>query len=197
MVVRRLFLAISLPPPLKEDIAEALPLLERYTSGSTRFVSKDNLHITLVFLGACPDEEVGRVAEVSREATRVAPFELTTTAFGCFPGPRRARVLWLGATSGLEINRLYESLATALADELSVTPATAGIQPDSRPFQPHITVGRNKRPAPIDIEGLNERVRIVRSIPVEKVTLFESRLGREGARHTVVEEFHLSVVLPE
>lgn len=189
--VKRLFLAIPLPARLKEDIAEALPILERYTSGSTRFVSKDNLHITLAFLGARPAEEVGRIAELTRETVRVAPFELTTTSFGCFSGPGRARVLWLGATSGPEMLRLYEGLAAALADELSVTPAKAGIHPDRRPFQPHITVGRNKKPGLVDIKGLNERVRIVRPIPVEKVTLFESLLGREGSRHIVVEDFDL------
>ena len=74
---RRIFIAINLPEEIKEKLASQQEKIEDlFTpyrseasgSGPIRWTKKDNLHITLIFLGYISNEELLEICKITREA---------------------------------------------------------------------------------------------------------------------------------
>ncbi len=165
---------MGLGPGAREPIGRAIEILE---GGGLRcrWVRLENLHITLRFLGACPESAVPSIgAAIGKAAVKMKPFTARTDEFGAFPNKRRARVLWLGLTDAPELNVLFAELNDRLSE--------AGFKTEERPFQGHITFGRLKRPAPVDLSCL-EDISLGAELVFDKVTLFESRLTPSGPRY--------------
>jgi 2'-5' RNA ligase len=125
---RRLFFALW----PDEDTRAALGALARErVQRQARRVADHNLHITLAFPGnvtarvqACLEEGAGGITG--------APFELAIDRLGHWPGPR---IIW--AAPGQTPPQLW-SLAAALREVL----AGCGLEPETRPYQAHITLAR-------------------------------------------------------
>src|SRR5947209_19294935 len=66
-----------------------------------KWVEEDNLHLTLLFLGEVQDRElVGICRAVEKGAATQSPFAMQVTGIGCFPNPRRPRIVWAGVGAG-------------------------------------------------------------------------------------------------
>jgi 2'-5' RNA ligase len=183
----RLFVALDLPAELREGVVgwgrEAL------ADPALRPVAPESLHITLVFLGYRPENEVERIGEVVRQ--RVAPAPWVELRGPEQRPPRgRARLFALPAISpGAEM--LQAGLQQGLVDE-------GFYEPEKRPFWPHVTVARvrpeargSRRPAVVSDppaklpEGLSE-ARICR-----RMTLYRSELQPQGARYVPLAQVEL------
>ncbi|MDP1809109.1 MAG: RNA 2',3'-cyclic phosphodiesterase [Actinomycetota bacterium] len=171
--MKRLFVAIELSPQVKAIAAEAKALLEQ-DGKEARWVAPDNVHLTLRFLGDCPDEQVEPIIASLRQAlTDRVVFHCETTSFGTFPGGKQARILWLGVEAVPELMQLYDYVSSALHD--------LGFDPEKRPFRPHLTLARLKRPRLIDIGFTDSKIDAKQLINVEAVTLFAAHLAATGA----------------
>jgi 2'-5' RNA ligase len=112
-----------------------------------RWVSPENLHLTLRFLG---DVEEGQVPEahqaVCSAAEEVSPFAIRPGAFGAFPNAQRPRVLYVSLEGDVERLR---GLQRQIENEL----IGRGFPKEDRPFSPHLTIGRatRDRRGPIDL----------------------------------------------
>lgn len=107
-----------------------------FASQPGRPVTAENLHLTLHYMGQL---ELPVIAELQQVAAQIEPieFSLTLDRFGSFPA---AGVLWLGCSKIPEtLVHLHQTLASQLL--------AAGIEPDQRPFQPHVTLMRHYRQA--------------------------------------------------
>jgi len=94
-----------------------------------RRMRRENLHLTLVFIGALPVDQAQRVvAELAKIPQQ--EFDWTVDKLGAFAG---AGVLWAGDESG-PLQELAAQVRRML-DELSVTY-------DHKPFVPHVTLLR-------------------------------------------------------
>src|SRR5438552_1791449 len=83
----------------------AVALQEKLTQATSavKWVEHDNLHVTLLFLGEVDDREVPTVCRVvAEQVQKHAPFPLSIERVGCFPNPRRPRVLWIGVGQGTQ-----------------------------------------------------------------------------------------------
>src|SRR5207302_6193422 len=107
----------------------------RRESDVIRLVSRNNLHLTLKFLGPA-------VARIKIEALITAlepiakatvPFDLAARGVGGFPNLERPRVLWIG----LEASTLND-LASGIEDAA----AACGFDREPRAFSAHLTIGR-------------------------------------------------------
>lgn len=96
------------------------------------FVARDNLHLTLEFLGEC-DDRAKRLAIEAMEAVHFEPFDLTIDSIGFFS--RQEGDTWW---AGLEHSRPLACLQKDLHGEL----AARGLSLQRRPYRPHITLGR-------------------------------------------------------
>lgn len=134
----------------------------------------ENLHITLAFLGSV-DADIQGCLEQRLDAIDASPFTLRMDELGFW---RRPQVVWLGAseTPG-ELAELVVGVKQAML--------ACGLEPDSRPFQTHLTLMRKARHRPDD----NSPPRM--NWPVHDFVLVASDTLPEGARYTVLHRWPL------
>ncbi|HEX6852550.1 MAG TPA: RNA 2',3'-cyclic phosphodiesterase [Candidatus Polarisedimenticolaceae bacterium] len=180
----RLFLALDLPHDVREAIGRARRELEPRLPG-WRFTRAEGVHVTVRFLGEVED---ARLAELGPRWERAAlaatgPISLEVAGLGCFPSPRRPRVLWVGVAEDPDRGRL-RALAAAVEREARA----AGFAPEERGFRPHATLARA---AGAGASGPPEREWFFGRAWIESLTLFRSDLGPGGARYTALATFPL------
>lgn len=183
----RIFVGIGLPASVRDAVEDTVAPL-RGKGVPVSWVAKENLHVTMKFLGETPGDRRRAVEEcLSGVASRFSPFSLAAVGGGAFPGIRNPRVLWVGFLEPLElVGKLQQNMENALSG--------AGFPREDRRFHPHITVGRVRAVLP---PAWGER--FVRSmsgrefgaVPVASLRLFESRLSPGGAIYTVLRDFPL------
>lgn len=162
---RRLFLALWPEESERQQVAD----LAASVAGRRR-VRDDNLHLTLVFLGAT---DAARLAsyEAALANLPVPQLELTLDRYGYWPQPR---ILWLG--SSRTPPELYELVA-----DLHRRLRACDFTPERRAFQVHITLAR-KFPGPAPTQPPTPPVRW----PIGAVALVESLQQEDGAHYQVV-----------
>ena len=125
----RLFIAITLPPEVKRQLADyAGAIGER--AQRANITRRDNFHLTMAFLGGALTEAEACAALAGISG---APFKLYSDKPGVF---RRSGgdIRWLGLKSNVELTSLHEKLHAALAQ--------VGFAAENRPYSPHITLAR-------------------------------------------------------
>ena len=135
----RTFICIEIPEGLKTRIAALQRELKQIDS-QVSWVKPDNIHLTLKFLGPVAQSRIAEVQQgVERAASSCSPFEVEVASTGCFPSPRGPRVLWVGLS---RLTTQLRQLHQAIEDELS----PSGFARESKPFSPHLTIGRVRSP---------------------------------------------------
>jgi 2'-5' RNA ligase len=178
----RLFLAVPLTEDARHAIAGHLRgALTHPLPG--RPVRPENWHLTLRFLGEVDGVGADWIIREVDAAERGPAFSVRWGSLGAFPRPRRATVLWLGLERGAEE-------AERLAAVVEKAVEAAGFAPEDRPFRSHLTLSR-LRPDQ-DVTAVLEAVPPVGlAMPVDRVMLYRSHLGRGGPRYERVESFLL------
>jgi len=178
----RLFLAVF-PPPEAQALAHDLIEQLRAPRDGVSWVRRENLHVTLRFLGDVDADEATRAEDAAREAAKgAAPFGALLGPPGAFPSAKKARVLWLGLLEGVEpMTRLANALEAALV--------ARGFESEGRDYTPHLTLARVKEP------GADWTSRLVAApslrdepgarFTVTRIDVVESDLGPGGARYRV------------
>lgn len=170
---RRLFLALW----PDAELCKKLYALggELLAHGRGRRISRENLHLTLAFLGTVePERQVCLAREIS--AVQAPDFTLTLDQAGCWP---RKGILWAGGTPPDGLLALVRALHQRLAG--------CGFEPDMRPFQAHVTLAR-------DVRGV--RLRRDQAAgplvwPVRQFSMVASQTPPEGARYEVLRTWEL------
>jgi 2'-5' RNA ligase len=172
----RAFLAIPLPRQLQESIHSIQTELQASIT-EARWTRPENLHLTLHFFGEIEQEtlEKLRVSVLSVKSCQ-RPFQVGVKGLGAFPNPHRPRVIWLGLEPRGQLEQLHRATERCLRQ--------AGITTDSRPYSPHLTIGR-LHGDPFDLTKLFSSMQQKRIEPltVDRMILYESRLRPEGAQH--------------
>jgi RNA 2',3'-cyclic 3'-phosphodiesterase len=177
----RTFVSLALPSTAVAAIERLERLLSRRTP-HVRWVGGERLHLTLAFLGDL-DADARSQAEaiVTDVAAATETFALGLGGVGAFPGPDRARIVWVGcATGASETTRFQETLAHALAP--------VGYVQEPRGFSPHVTIGRVRGVARLgtllDDPALQDWT--TAEWTVTDVDVQASELRSEGPRYTVL-----------
>lgn len=141
------------------------------------------MHLTLAFLGEVADDLPGRLrAPLAATGARHSAFDVRLGGLGAFPGPGRARVVWVGMEAGAaELRVLQKDVVGALVP--------AGYVPERRPFSPHLTLARLRTPADAGA-AVGQRFS-GRGFRVERFVLFRSVLRPDGPEYTELESFAL------
>ncbi|MDR3638697.1 MAG: RNA 2',3'-cyclic phosphodiesterase [Isosphaeraceae bacterium] len=177
----RTFIAVAVPDKLGEKLVRLQSLLAVELEG-VRW-APPSFHVTLAFLGDVDVADVNRVCRAAAEAAAlVESFDLRIEGLGCFPDPKKARVLWVGLTGpGVEpLAILQKGVAAAVTK--------VGCPPEDDRFHPHITLGRIKvgrAPSP-DLTPLLRHYRTwsAGSIEVTEAVVFASTLTADGPAYT-------------
>lgn len=168
---RRLFFAVWPPPEVRRQLRRRCAAAVRASGGQP--VPPANYHLTLAFLGNVPAGQYPRLLEAAATVTPPAG-ELCLERLGYWSRPR---VLWIAPEEPVaELARVAAELWAALEP--------LGIAPETRPFQPHLTLARKVARAP----AANRLERPVCWM-LRGFVLVESVTHPRGARYTVTAAF--------
>ena len=178
-----MFVAIELGPKARAAMTRCQErLARRDRQRAVRWTREDHLHLTVRFLGEVPDADVVNVSTaVSEGLAGVSPFAMRVISVGCFPPDGRVRIVWVGL-------REDSGELVKLAKSLDVEFAALGFPSESRPFHPHVTIGRVKEDrSGGDLRGAIEARTIDEVVqPVDRVVILSSVLERGGPTYSVV-----------
>ena len=179
----RAFLGIRLAPQVQstlEACEEAIRAESRGWRGE-KWVSAQNLHVTVKFLGTMEEESLESVTDaVTRTCGSASEYSLVLGDVQAVPRLRAATMIWATLAEGEEATA---GLVAATEAEL----APLGIAPESRGFSGHITLARARRPKPIGFEALDAANRVLfatgereKRMSVRGITLYSSTLTPRG-----------------
>jgi len=180
IISMRLFIAVEIDEPLREKL---VGIQAQLLEPAVKPVERQNLHVTLKFLGEVSDEQVTAVLEALRNV-KMAPFEVEIGGLGTFPpGRHRINVVWVDCKGPLA------ELATRVEEALK----PLGFQPDERGFSSHLTIARVKqRPERLAkaVEELKD-TKIGKQL-VDRFVLKQSTLTPTGPIYADVEVYKLT-----
>lgn len=183
----RLFVAVELPPEVRQELADLADLFAGSAS-VLKWVSPKLLHITVRFLGATDPRRLHDVEAAAAHAAKgVRSFELTTSEPGAFPSARTPRVLWVG----LRPDRGYASLQD-LFRRLDQSLSARGFEAEAREYAPHITIARVRPEAGADdrkavgasLAAIRSSGSLARQFVVRRLVVMRSDLHPDGPRYT-------------
>ena len=178
----RLFVALEIPEAVKDAVDAAFaPWRDAFPEA--RWVPRENLHVTLKFLGRTWPRLMDWVpAQVEAAAADSPSFGAKLKGVGSFPSAKRGRALWAAFEDADPIATLAAGIERALADEFPT---------ETRPFHPHLTVARSDPPLKLPTAfGATELGS--GEWEVDQVTLFRSHLGRPAPRYEPLARFPLT-----
>lgn len=173
------FVAIDPTDRERHDLAAALMAAGPGPPLPGRRVRPENWHITLRFLGPVDDVTLDRLAHELEDVLDAEPVDLLCSGLGAFPRASRATVIYVGVED-----------PTGILDAVAATCETAcrelGLEPEERPFTPHVTLAR-VRP-PVDVRRTFERFTEFRSrIRADRVSIMRTHAERGGVRYETLE----------
>lgn len=168
----RAFVAVEIPDDVKDEVGRLVSHFS-HQSLPVRWVSRNNLHLTLVFLGENPPEFVEKVKQqLALASAEIRAFSMSLKGLGVFPNEHSPRVIWLGIEQGRDELIL-------LAQQTLKKLVTIGFIPEKRPFSAHLTIGRVREPIR-DVRSIIGRPYASRAFPVRELVLFQSHLKPTG-----------------
>jgi RNA 2',3'-cyclic 3'-phosphodiesterase len=192
MSLLRTFIAVEIPPQMQKTIQQQTePLRKKVGSSLVRWVPEQNLHLTLQFLGNISPANVDLLTQMLRaEADSCPSFEIELSGLGSFPNLKSPRVIYIGIQAPAcpepgrraELEALYHGIQSASA--------RLGYESESRPFSPHLTIGRVRQNV-----SSSEQQKIRRALEetkidslgiarVDSVHLYKSDLKTTGSVYT-------------
>ena len=168
----RQFLAIPLPGLIKDELGNIITPLRGIRG--LKPVRKENLHLTLLFLGDTGSEE--KFSELRRIS--FSPFTMTTTEIKLFP-ERKPRLIWLELEESKELNDLYNKITRVFEVK--------------EKLKTHITLARIKWLLPQDYRVVSEEIGLAdpfeADFTVNRFNLYNSELRPDGPVYRVAETF--------
>jgi 2'-5' RNA ligase len=189
----RTFVAIDLSPAVRRQAQTLIHELAARTT-AVKWVSAEQLHVTVKFLGDVDDTELYQVCQaVDRAVAELEPFEVICRGIGAFPHFHRPRTLWIGLEDpGHHIAQVQQRVEAEFA--------ALGFPREVRPFHAHVTIGRvdlrHRRLSRLT-DGLDQYAdRQWGSFPVKQCTVYTSELTPSGPIYTPISRPMLGHAMP-
>ena len=170
---KRLFVAIDLP----ESTRELLAGLDPHIRG-VRWADPAQMHLTLGFFDDVPDH-VDLALREKLGAIEFGAFFLAVCGVGTFPAKGAVKIVWIGVGKAhphlFQIHKRVQEAALA-----------TGLEPDLRPWHPHITIARCRDVA---LQSVRKFLQLnadfdAGMIRVDAFHLYSSKLTPAGPIHT-------------
>ena len=182
----RVFIAINLPGDIKKQLAS---FYDKWPDLPAKWTTRDNLHITLEFLGDLTDQEIGDACNAVNEVARKHnPFTISLNKILYGPPKKMPpRLVWVEGEISKELEDLKNDLQETLLEKIRFRPDGAG-------FIPHITLARIsewefKKFEPEERPEINEDIDFM--FTAESIEVMESQLKRGGPVYTILESHTL------
>ena len=177
----RTFISVPVPEPLF-NLQKKLKVTISEKIGKIRWLHKDQIHLTIKFLGDTTEDSINDVRHVMQKvADEFKPFNISIQKTGCFPKIERPRVMWIGVSG--ELDKLYQ-----LVEKIQKKLNPLGFPKDEKKYHPHITIARAKYPqkkTPDISTFLNTSFDPI-PFPIKKVQFISSELFPNGPVYTIL-----------
>jgi 2'-5' RNA ligase len=183
----RTFIAVNLSSDTKEYLSSLMNNIN-IPESKIKWVDKDNLHITIKFLGYLSQEKIELIKSELKEITsQHKPFLIQLSSYiGVFPTYTMPRIIWIGIKEG--INKLEE-----LYNSIELNFFKKGFLKEEKGFSSHITIGRVKF-----IKDKANFIQILKRIKIHNLSqeissidLMESELTPGGPIYKIAAKFAL------
>jgi RNA 2',3'-cyclic 3'-phosphodiesterase len=179
----RSFISIDLEDQqILSRIASILSSLQSL-GGDLKPVERENIHLTLKFLGNVPTPRLGEVKS-SLQQLIFPRFTAEIKGAGAFPNLNHMNVIWVGVEEGWsQVEQIYEQVEKLLS--------VLGFRRENRPFSPHITIARVRSGRKRDeIANFLRHIgdESFGTITVDKVRLKQSILSSSGPKYSTLLE---------
>jgi len=179
--MQRLFISVNCNEKVKKQI---LNVQEKIKSLSIKgnFSLPENIHLTLVFIGETPDDTIQIITSAIDKALipPASPFTLAFTTAGCFKHSNK-ELWWIGT----DRNDIHLDILKTIRERITETLLSNGVHFDNRPFNLHITLGREiKHESPIIIPKQEiiypvNRISLMRSERISGKLTYTEIFGRD------------------
>ena len=180
----RAFYAIDLNDEVRNAAQHIIDQLQTNVwSEHVRWTPVKNLHLTVRFLGDVPDELLTQLnASIKPILAQTPSFSIMFKEPRLFPHFKKPRVV-------AAVVPYHDSLQT-LVDVLENSTIAAGLDPESRQYKGHLTLGRCKKSFPkrtkLDSMPFSSK------LPVNSISLYQSNLSSSGPTYIKLAEFPLA-----
>jgi 2'-5' RNA ligase len=185
----RAFFGLPLPEAQRKQLDAYLAACAA-TAPEFRWTPASNLHLTIRFIGNVNRSVVEGIANQLAElrlagiAHPLVGFDLEMGEVGTFKRGRMVRVVWLQVRVGAEPAR---ELAALVEGECG----RAGLAPEARPFEPHLTLARARARDGALLPPLPDPPELP-PWRAEELILYSSHLGRTGSVYEPLRRLRLS-----
>ena len=178
----RAFFGLPVPEAQRNELDEYLVACAA-RAPEFRWTPVSNLHLTVCFIGSVERSLVEGIAD--RLAKRdLSGFELDLSDLGTFKRGQLVRVVWLKLRAGMQPAR---ELAAQVEEEC----VRAGLVPEARPFQPHLTLARARARDGAAVPALPNPP-VLHPWRADELILFSSHVGRAGSVYEPLRRIRLS-----
>jgi len=175
----RCFIAIDLPDEIKAKLFHDFDNLKKRRLFLGKNTEKNNLHLTMKFLGDLNEDEIKKT-EIALRKIKSSKFSCSFGKAGFFGDTRRIDVIWIELLSD-KLIQLEKEISGAINENYG------------KEFTPHITLSRMKRV--FNKKKLAEAVKNFNfknlGFEVEEFILMKSELTKDGPKYKVIEKFPL------
>jgi RNA 2',3'-cyclic 3'-phosphodiesterase len=172
MTGKRLFVAIDLPESTKRFLVDLNPQIH-----GVRWIESEQMHVTLGFFADVP-EDVDLTFREKLSAIVFGAFFLPIIGMGTFPPKGEPKIIWIGVGRGHpHLFQLHKRVQEAALG--------AGLEPELRPFHPHVTLARCQRISPQTVRKFLKTNSDLDAgmIRVDSFHLYSSKLTPAGPVH--------------
>ncbi|MFC2948696.1 RNA 2',3'-cyclic phosphodiesterase [Virgibacillus sediminis] len=164
------FIAIPLPDRWK-DYFNGIQKEWRRKLPYKQWPHRDDLHITLKFLGAVSNEKRKMLEDELRVLENQKALVVQAGGIGYFGTPNSPRVLWGGVERTNQLQLLYD-----IVEESAVN---VGFQRENRSYSPHITLAKHWQggPDPASIKEMLESYQSRDDLKVTEVVMYRIHPG--------------------
>lgn len=178
----RLFIGIEIPEEIKKKFWFLAKELNNFRA---KVVPYENIHLTIKFIGETDKTDL-IINTLSNITFRV--FNLSISGIGVFQNVYSPRVFWVGIDENKDLAEFFNIIEEKLYKDI-------GIPKDERPFSPHITLSRFKKPVHNSkrfIEFVEEyQNEKFGKFEVKEFVLFKSILKAPEPIYNIVKKFSL------
>ncbi|MBU3918512.1 RNA 2',3'-cyclic phosphodiesterase [Patescibacteria group bacterium] len=186
-MLHRVFIAVNLPEEIKEKL---FSFGKKYQSLPAKWVEKENIHITVLFLGNLDDNQLFETIQNTKQILKNhKPFlvEIEQLTYG--PDNKiPPKMIWAKVKKNKEFSCLKNDIENALFD----LPEYKYKTKEGKSFSPHITIAR--------IESFKFRalpnnpeidIPLNMQFEINSIDIMESVLTKKGPEYTILESINL------